>query len=240
MPCQRWLMSAAPAGPAHIAAAAIYPPQTHHQHSSRHVCTAMSPPHPSSIAPTQSRHSPLQATPMWLWQLQLLHIPSPQTTTGTSSRLLTCSCPSSSLTDPATSHVLPLSPGLSPPRTAFDLVLPPPEAFCLLNVTQPQYPAFAASNSNWQAIFGLIWQPAFLWQCWGPGSLSDYPNIKTLWQAWDEGEVVCGVGRRPPLRSVEKEWGAKVDQRTNKGWLQSWWPHRDAAVRSLGVPLHSC
>jgi hypothetical protein len=137
-------------------------------------------------------------------------------------------------------HVLPLSPGPSPPRTAFDLVLPPPEAFCLPNVTQPQYPAFAASNSNWQAIFGLIQQPAFLWQCWGPGSLSDYPNIKTLWQAWDEGEVVCGVGRRPPLRSVEKEWGAKVDQRTNKGRLQSWRPHRDAAVRSLGAPLHSC
>ncbi|KAF8257117.1 hypothetical protein EI94DRAFT_1709554 [Lactarius quietus] len=28
---------------------------------------------------------------------------------------------------------------------------------------------------------------ALLWDCWGPGSLGEYPDVLTLWKSWDEG-----------------------------------------------------
>jgi hypothetical protein len=129
--------------------------------------------------------------------------------------------------------VLPLSPGPSPPRTFADLILPDPAAFCnIASTSPPSYPLFTAATCSWQVMFTHIKQPQRLWSCWGPKNLGDYLSIKMLWQAWDEGSFVDRVGRQPPLRLIEKQWGHQEDQRTGKGRLQAWRPHKDNTVVS--------
>jgi hypothetical protein len=133
-----------------------------------------------------------------------------------------------------TSYVLPLSPPL---RTPFDLILPPPAAFCASSTPAPAlFPSFDTAHCTWQAIFKLISRPDLLWECWGPRSLGAYPDIKSLWEAWDEGASVKGVGRAPPLRLVESEWGRHEDQRTGKGKLPAWRPRKNANVSVLLSP----
>jgi hypothetical protein len=128
-------------------------------------------------------------------------------------------------------HVLPLSPGPLPPRTFADLIIPDPIAFCdIMSTSPPSYPPFTAMNCLWQVMFTHIRQPQHLWSCWGPKNLGDYPSIEMLWQAWDEGSFVSEVGHQPPLRLVEKQWGHQEDQRTGKGQLQVWRPHKDNTV----------
>ncbi|KAF8480487.1 hypothetical protein DFH94DRAFT_631092 [Russula ochroleuca] len=129
-------------------------------------------------------------------------------------------------------HVLPLSPGPLPPRTFADLIIPDPIAFCdIMSTSPPSYPPFTAMNCLWQVMFTHIRQPQHLWSCWGPKNLGDYPSIEMLWQAWDEGSFVSEVGHQPPLRLVEKQWGHQEDQRTGKGQLQVWRPHKDNTAR---------
>jgi hypothetical protein len=130
--------------------------------------------------------------------------------------------------------VLQLSPGPSPPYTAFDMnhmILPEPAAFCdPMNMSIDQYPTFTSRNCNWTSIFAMIKRPALLWKPWRPESLGNYLNVKLLWQAWDEGTLIEGVGRKPPLRLVDKEWGSQKHQQTSKGRLPSWRPHQNASV----------
>ena len=60
-----------------------------------------------------------------------------------------------------TFHVLPLSP--PPLHTPFDLILPPPIAFCTpWGSSSAQYPAFDTGHCSWHAIFKLILQPEML------------------------------------------------------------------------------
>jgi hypothetical protein len=63
--------------------------------------------------------------------------------------------------------VLQLSPGPSPPYTAFDMILPEPAAFCdPMNMAIDQYPTFTSRNCNWTSIFAMIKWPALLWKPW--------------------------------------------------------------------------
>ncbi|KAF8802303.1 hypothetical protein BYT27DRAFT_7112872 [Phlegmacium glaucopus] len=86
-------------------------------------------------------------------------------------------------------HVLPLSLPTSqdqlPPRMQHDLILPPRSAFA-----SSIYPPFTTSDCTWQYVFDRITNPADMWLTYAPGSLGDYPDIKSLWQAWDEGTLM--------------------------------------------------
>ncbi|KAH9049989.1 hypothetical protein EDB84DRAFT_1585396 [Lactarius hengduanensis] len=98
-------------------------------------------------------------------------------------------------------------------------------------MTADRYPAFTSRNCNWTSVFAMIKQPALLWKAWRPESLGSYPNVRLLWQAWDEGTLIEGVGRKPPLRLVDEEWGSQKHWQTSKGRLPSWRPHQNASVR---------
>jgi hypothetical protein len=67
---------------------------------------------------------------------------------------------------------------------------------------QPQHLLFDTAHCTWQAIFKLISRPDLLWDCWGPRSLGAYPDIKSLWEAWDEGASVKGIGCAPAPRRI--------------------------------------
>ncbi|KAH9048848.1 hypothetical protein EDB84DRAFT_1261778, partial [Lactarius hengduanensis] len=95
------------------------------------------------------------------------------------------------------------------------------------------FPSFDSAHCTWQAIFKMISRPDLLWDCWGPRSLGAYPDTKSLWEAWDEGTSVQGVGRVPPLRLIESEWGHHEDQRTGKGKRPAWRPRNNARQRWL-------
>lgn len=131
-----------------------------------------------------------------------------------------------------TFHVLPLSP--PPLCTPFDLILPPPIAFCAPgSASSAQYPVFNTGHCSWHAIFKLILQPDMLWDTWGPWSLGAYPDVKSLWETWDEGASIDGVGRGPPLQLVESEWGHHKDKRTGKGKLPAWQPCKNEMVCNI-------
>ena len=137
-------------------------------------------------------------------------------------------------------HVLPLSP--PPIRTSFDLILPPPAAFYHPShpstTCTPPFPTFDTAHCTWQAIFKMILQPTLLWDCWGPKALGAYPDVKSLWTVWQEGALVEGIGRAPPLQLVEAEWGHHKDKRTGKGRLPAWRPRKDEKV-STAISLIS-
>ncbi|KAF8264719.1 hypothetical protein EI94DRAFT_1591979, partial [Lactarius quietus] len=84
----------------------------------------------------------------------------------------------------------------------------------------------------WTSIFAMVKQPALLWKAWWPESLGNYLNVKLLWQAWDEGTLIEGVGHKPPLWLVDKEWGSQKHQQTLKGHLPSWRPHQNTSMWS--------
>ena len=131
-------------------------------------------------------------------------------------------------------HVLRLCPGPMAPPTPFDIILPAAAAFCnsveKVQASQSQYPTFTPSTCGWHAIFEQIIHPALLWDCWGPGSLGEYPDVLTLWKSWDEGMAIEGVGQRPPLRLVDARWGCHRDVRSKKGHLPAWRPRNDDNV----------
>lgn len=127
-------------------------------------------------------------------------------------------------------HVLRLSPGPLAPPTPFDIVLPPAAAFASDQTAETAYPSFSASSCGWQALFSLIIRPDFLWDCWGPGNLGEFSDVSSLWKCWDEGAVIEGVGRKPPLRMVETEWGSRKDKRSNKGHHAAWRPRQNTTV----------
>ena len=100
----------------------------------------------------------------------------------------------------------------------------------------PPFPAFDTAHCTWQAIFKMILQPNLLWDCWSPKALGAYPDIKSLWAVWQEGALIEGVGRAPPLQLIDAEWGHHKDKRTGKGRLPAWRPRKDEKV-SLFSPI---
>ena len=128
-------------------------------------------------------------------------------------------------------NVLRLSPGPKAPPTPFDIILPPTAAFYKnTDGIGALYPSFTAATCGWHAIFECIVQPSLLWECWGPGSLGEYPDVMSLYKSWNEGAVIERVGQKPPLRLVDAQWGCHKDQRSNKGHLPAWRPRRDDNV----------
>jgi hypothetical protein len=128
-----------------------------------------------------------------------------------------------------TYHVLPLSSATSlgqpPPRTQHDLILPPCGAFA-----SALYPPFTTRDCTWQYIFDQITDPSSLWLSYAPASLGDYPDIKSLWQAWDEGAFVVDIGHKPALRLIDARWGNLKSQETHRGRLPFWRPRNNEKV----------
>jgi hypothetical protein len=128
-----------------------------------------------------------------------------------------------------TYHVLPLSPltTLDQPlvHTPHDLVLPPASAF--LSST---YPIFTTVDCTWQYLLDRVENPSPLWSSYAPGSLGDYADIKSIWQAWDEGTYIRNVGRKPALRLIDARWGNLESQETHKRKFPSWRPRNDNKV----------
>jgi hypothetical protein len=125
-------------------------------------------------------------------------------------------------------HILPLLPitsGQPQVQSSCDLILPSPGAFSLPNSSlSPTFPQFHTSNYTWNHVLSLVVQPSLLWTCYTPKSLGDYPDIKSLWEAWEEGMMIKGVGCTPPIRLVDERWG------TQKGHRASWRPAADPQV----------
>jgi hypothetical protein len=117
----------------------------------------------------------------------------------------------------------------------------PPAAFRVASTPAPSlFPSFDTAHCTWKAIFKLIIHPNLLWDCWGLWNLGAYPDVKSLWEAWDEGASVEGVGRAPSPRLIESEWGRHEDQRMGKGKLPAWRPCKNANVSvfsSRALPL---
>jgi len=128
-----------------------------------------------------------------------------------------------------TYHILPLSPPatLDQPlvHTPHDLILPPASAFPSLT-----YPIFTTVDCTWQYVLDQVVNPSLLWSSYAPGSLGDYADIKSIWQAWDEGTYIKDVGRKPALRLIDARWGNLESQETHKRKYPSWRPRNDNKV----------
>ena len=128
-------------------------------------------------------------------------------------------------------HVLPLSPLANPGQplvhTSHDLILPPVSAF-----SSSTYPTFTTMDCTWQYILDRVVNPSLLWSSYAPGSLGDYADIKSIWQAWDEGAYIKDVGRKPALRLIDARWGNLESQETHKRKFPSWRPRNDNKVCS--------
>ena len=125
--------------------------------------------------------------------------------------------------------VLPLSPlansGQPLVHTPHDMILPPASAF-----SPSAYPIFTTVECTWQYILDRVVNPSFLWSSYAPHSLGDYEDIKSIWQAWDEGAYVKHVGHKPALRLIDARWGNLESQETHKRKLPSWRPRNDNKV----------
>ncbi|KAH8989232.1 hypothetical protein EDB92DRAFT_1786583, partial [Lactarius akahatsu] len=129
-------------------------------------------------------------------------------------------------------NILRLSPGLTAPPTPFDIIPPSAAVFCNgADKSQAHYPTFTSATYGWHTIFECVAQPALLWDCWGPGSLGEYPDVLSLWKSWDEGARIEGVGQWPPLQLVDARWGCHRDMRSKKGHLPAWRPRNDENAR---------
>ena len=127
-------------------------------------------------------------------------------------------------------HVLPLSPvattlGQPLVHTPHDLILPPTSVFLYST-----YPVFTTVDCTWQYLLDKVVNPSPLWSSYSPGSLGDYADIKSIWQAWDEGEYIKDVGRKPALRLIDARWGNLQNQETHKRKYPSWRPRNDNKV----------
>ena len=170
-------------------------------------------------------------------QLSLLHSAQIVASNGSRHLALEFPLPRSNVLSPATIlasnhhtyHVLPLSPltTLDQPliHTPHDLVLPPASTF--LTST---YPIFTTVNCTWQYLLDQVENPSPLWSSYAPGSLGDYADIKSIWQAWDEGTYIKNVGRKPALRLIDARWGNLESQETHKRKFPSWRPRNDNKV----------
>ena len=133
-------------------------------------------------------------------------------------------------------QVLPLSPSaLGQPHvhTSHDLVLPPTSAFWAST-----YPVFTTVDCTWQYILDRVVNPSPLWSSYSPGSLGDYADVKSIWQAWDEGEYIKDVGHKPALRLIDARWGNLESQETHKRKYPTWRPRNDNKVCAYSNFIH--
>lgn len=121
-------------------------------------------------------------------------------------------------------HVLPLSLNALV-HTSHDLILPPSSAF-----SSSTYPVFTTVDCTWQYILDRVVNPSALWFSYSPGSLGDHADVKSIWQAWDEGEYIKDIGHKPPLRLIDARWGNLESQETHKRKFPSWRPRNDNKV----------
>ncbi|KAH9008641.1 hypothetical protein EDB84DRAFT_1247856, partial [Lactarius hengduanensis] len=89
------------------------------------------------------------------------------------------------------------------------------------------FPPFHTHNCTWSSVLSLVQQPLLLWPGYAPKNLGEYPDIMTLWQTWDEGVLIEGVGCMPPLRLIDERWGSCIGQRAR------WRPHGDPLARTI-------
>lgn len=143
--------------------------------------------------------------------------------------------------------VLPLAHGVNPPSTHADLILPQPVAFqdrksARRGGAPPAYPVFTSETGTWEQVLRQILQPEHMWECWAPRSLGSYDSVRALWQAWEHGSIIEGVGCTPPLRLIDSEWGTRikdVSKGITKGKQQLWRP-QSAQVSSCPSFLCVC
>ncbi|KAF9537354.1 hypothetical protein CPC08DRAFT_651784, partial [Agrocybe pediades] len=95
------------------------------------------------------------------------------------------------------------------------------------------YPAFTKTNCTWQNIFDRVENPGNLWLSYAPRNLGDYPSVRSLWEAWDEGAPVQNVGRKPALRLIEERWGTLQNEETKKKKYASWRRNLDPTGRKV-------
>ncbi|THU86651.1 hypothetical protein K435DRAFT_782772 [Dendrothele bispora CBS 962.96] len=127
--------------------------------------------------------------------------------------------------------VLPLAPGV---RTAHDMVLPDASAFYDSSLKQDiyQYPPFTLESGafTWQSMFKLVKRPVVLWNVYKPRNLGEYGTVKALWDVWDSGATIEGIGRCPPLRFIDESWGSRKDK-NGTGKFPLWRPKNDTTAR---------
>ena len=131
--------------------------------------------------------------------------------------------------------VLPLTPSAAhgqPVQTLHDLILPPAAAF---SASAPMYPVFMNVDCTWQYILDRVVNPSALWSSYAPSSLGDYPDIKSIWQAWDEGVYIENVGHKPAVCLTDARWGNLESQETHKRKYSSWRPRNDTKVSAYPI-----
>ncbi len=134
-------------------------------------------------------------------------------------------------------HVLPLSPlaylGQPLIHTSHDLVLPSASAF-----SSSTYPVFTTIDCTWQYVLDKVVNPSPLWSSYAPCSLGDYADVKSIWQAWDEGTYIKNVGRKPAFRLIDARWGNLESHETHKRKFPSWRPRNDNKVCAYSFVIH--
>lgn len=83
---------------------------------------------------------------------------------------------------------------------------------------------------TWQHVLDQVVNPSALWSGYEPGNLGHYLDIKSLWQAWEEGTYVTNIGRKPALQMIDAKWGNLESQDTGRRKLPSWRPRNDGMV----------
>ncbi|THU81190.1 hypothetical protein K435DRAFT_809278 [Dendrothele bispora CBS 962.96] len=63
-------------------------------------------------------------------------------------------------------------------------------------------------------MFKLVKWPVVLWNVYKPRNLGtgEYGMVNALWDVWDSGTTIEGIGRCPPLRIIDESWGSRKDQ----------------------------
>ncbi|KAF8811429.1 hypothetical protein BYT27DRAFT_7081091, partial [Phlegmacium glaucopus] len=85
----------------------------------------------------------------------------------------------------------------------------------------------------WQYVFDRVVSPSCLWSSYAPGSLGDYADVKSLWQAWDEGAYIKDIGHKPALRLIDARWGNLESEETHKRKFPTWRPRNDGKARKI-------
>ena len=202
------------------------PPPPAPSNSPQYNSFAMPEPRPPTVSTCESL--PVQTSPLpvpsngRVYPLQISNTLNPATTISASNHIY---------------HILPLTPSAAhgqPVRTPHDLVLPPATAF---SMSAPMYPVFTTVDCTWQYILNRVVNLSALWSSYAPGSLGDYPDIKSIWQMWDEGTYIENVGRKPAVRLIDERWGNLESQETHKRKYSSWRPRNDTKVSAYLISI---
>ena len=119
-------------------------------------------------------------------------------------------------------------------------IIPPALAFCgpLTLESNAVFPNFPRDSCNWPELMKLIQQPRLVWRCWEFKDLGQWSSLAELWEAWDEGAAIPGIGRCPPIRLVEREWGEGVHADRGTRREQQW---REVGMKaSIHTMFYAC